>query len=195
MQSSLIVANNFYSNPLVVREKGLDYFRRGEQDIIPISSRTIHKLEQLVGTRITKIHNSDKNYPNNGAFFHQKKSDGFVLKVHHDFGAHQYIALVYLTPDAPADAGTSFWQHKKTSIRTVVTPSDAERLEKNMDELHDMLEQDAPYRHRWKEIDRVGNQFNRIVLFNACYLHSATRVFGKNLETGRLTQYFNFSTL
>jgi hypothetical protein len=50
-------------------------------------------------------------------------------------------------------------------------------------------------RSRWEEVDRVGNFYNRLVLFNAQLAHGASAYFGTNLTDGRLFQnfFFNFA--
>ena len=42
------------------------------------------------------------------------------------------------------------------------------------------------------EIDRVGNVFNRAVMFPGGFYHSATRHFGSGLRDGRIYQSFHF---
>ena len=75
------------------------------------------------------------------------------------------------------------------------TPSDAERLGTSVAKLNEILGKDIGNRNKWHEVDRIGNYFNRIVIFRSGHLHSATRVFGRTRETSRLTQGFSFSTL
>jgi hypothetical protein len=41
-------------------------------------------------------------------------------------------------------------------------------------------------------VDVVGNVYNRLVLFNARMIHSASTYFGNNMENGRLFQLFFF---
>src|SRR5947208_3525951 len=73
--------------------------------------------------------------------------------------------LIYLTPGAPYDAGTSLWQHRKTGLTSRPTGRDAARLGTTVDELARILERDSRTKSRWVEIDRVGNVFNRAVMF------------------------------
>jgi len=105
------------------------------------------------------------------------------------------VGLVYLTPNAPPNTGTSFWKHRKTGIISAPTPSDARRLRISVAELSKILGRDKYERKKWYEINRAGNVYNRLVIFKAGHLHSATAVFGTNNEDSRLTQVFNFSTL
>jgi hypothetical protein len=41
-------------------------------------------------------------------------------------------------------------------------------------------------------VDIVGNVYNRLVLFNAKFIHSASSYFGNSIENGRLFQLFFF---
>jgi hypothetical protein len=47
---------------------------------------------------------------------------------------------------------------------------------------------------KWKEMDRVGNVFNRLILFNSNRFHMSMDYFGDSKENGRLFQVFFFST-
>lgn len=114
------------------------------------------------------------------------------VKVHFDEPPSWVSLLVYLTPGAPYDAGTSFWQHRATGLTAKPTKQDAFRLGLTLTELKDLLERDGWHPNRWIEIDRVGNVFNRALIFRAGSFHSATRHFGNNLKNGRLYQSFHF---
>ena len=47
---------------------------------------------------------------------------------------------------------------------------------------------------RWEQVDKVGNIFNRLILFNAKRFHMSLDYFGNMKENGRLFQVFFFST-
>jgi hypothetical protein len=123
------------------------------------------------------------------------------LNIHYDrLGPGNYkesygwiILIVYLTPDAPFDAGTSMWQHRGTGLTSGPSIKDAERLKISVDELEETLALDAYRQQRWREIDRVGNVYNRALMFPGVTIHSATRHFGSNLSNGRIIQVFYFA--
>lgn len=102
------------------------------------------------------------------------------------------ILIVYMTPGASFNAGTSMWQHRKTGLTCFPTRRDAYRLMIPIGELRGGLDRDAYKRRCWKEIDRVGNMYNRAVMFPGTVLHSATRHFGSNRRNGRIIQVFYF---
>jgi hypothetical protein len=47
---------------------------------------------------------------------------------------------------------------------------------------------------KWELVDRVGNVFNRLILFDAHNYHMSQDYFGDSKENGRLFQVFFFST-
>ena len=47
---------------------------------------------------------------------------------------------------------------------------------------------------KWELVDKVGNIFNRLIIFNAHHFHSSMDYFGTTKEDGRLFQVFFFST-
>ena len=130
----------------------------------------------------------------NGVFFSafSKGKYAETVGVHFDEPPSWMMFLVYLSPDAPYDTGTSFWQHRETGLIAKPTGRDAEVLGTSLEELEAKLGKDSQTPSRWIEIDRVGNVYNRAVMFPGGLLHSATKHFGRNRHNGRLYQAFHF---
>jgi hypothetical protein len=117
MTRQLIVVDDFYSNPEEVRKQALQmsfgstgYFpgRRTAPYMTPGVQAT---LETLVGSRMTRWTNF------HGSF--QYTLENHTSWVHFD-EAH-WSALVYLTPDAPLNSGTRFYQHIETRLTEMPT--------------------------------------------------------------------------
>lgn len=125
------------------------------------------------------------------AFAKGKRAE--TVGVHFDDPPSWMMLLIYLTPNAPYDAGTSLWQHRKTNLIAKPTKIDARKLGISVANLEARLDDDSWKPKCWREIDRIGNQYNRAVLFPGGFLHSATRHFGNNRHNGRLYQSFHFS--
>lgn len=89
-----------------------------------------------------------------------------------------YSTLLYLSPNAPASAGTSIYVHKKLGI-SLETPETAKELS-----------DDSNNHEAWELVDKIGYKFNRLVLFCGRYTHRADGYFGSCKDTGRLTQVF-----
>lgn len=47
---------------------------------------------------------------------------------------------------------------------------------------------------KWELVDRIGNVFNRLVLYPGHYWHMSLDYFGSDLNSGRLFQTFFFNT-
>lgn len=133
----------------------------------------------------------------NGVFF-SAFSDGLHAErvgVHYDDPPSWAMLLIYLTPGASYTAGTSLWQHRKTGLLAKPTKRDAERLGFSVSQLEDLLERDSRQRRQWIEIDRIGNVYNRALMFPGGLFHSATEHFGSSRHNGRLYQAFHFPTI
>lgn len=107
----------------------------------------------------------------------------------------RWAGLVYLNPDAPPSAGTSFYRsiraprvRRSNDLRDLVdsdlvpTVIEAEALVYGGNAILD--------RTKWTEVDRVGNVYNRLVVWDARLIHSISEPFGYDNESGRLVQLF-----
>jgi hypothetical protein len=115
----------------------------------------------------------------NGRF--QTAIAGHPLVYHCDLQA--WAGMLYLTPNAPYSSGTSTWTRKDTDIRHISQP-----------EIHSCFHPESRNFDRtiFEPVDVFGNVYNRLVIFNAGYLHSASEYFGFNDQNGRLWQMFFF---
>ena len=98
--------------------------------------------------------------------------------------SQDYAAIVYLTPDAPPNSGTSFWKSKHTAERFMGRGTDHNATFGNGKYLRDP--------DHWELVDQVGNVFNRLVLFHGKFIHSASEYFGEDIHDSRLFQIFFF---
>ena len=180
------VVDDFYVNPNWVRDFALqqkyEVNRDGEKGYI--GSRTEkqflfdglqEQFEYVLNRRITRW----EGHGMNGRF--QYCIAGEPLVFHCDPQA--YAGMLYLTPDAPYQTGTRTHALKGTDIRHLKHPRIQECFlpgSRNFDGT------------RFETVDMLGNVYNRLVIFNAGYLHSATEYFGFNKENSRLWQMFFF---
>ena len=203
MKSSVQIADRFYTNPDDVRKRALAMKYSEPEDVIGWRTqvwqpRGIKSLiERSFRVQIDYWDDSRSIEGANGVFFtaFSKGEHAESVKVHFD-EPHEWTSLVvYLTPDAPADCGTSLWQHRETGLTAKPSRRDALRLGSTLEELSLLIERDGWTRKAWIEIDRIGNVYNRAVMFRAGLFHSATHHFGHDLSDGRLYQSFHFPTL
>ncbi|VVE88574.1 DUF6445 family protein [Pandoraea bronchicola] len=183
MHDSIIVTDNFYRDPDDVRTFALDqaFTVKGNYP----GARTGPFLHDGVMGAIQNIVKSPITYwpPDtyNGAFQYSVKHD--ITWVHAD---HTTIwsGVVYLTPDAPPQAGTAFFQHNETGFD--LYPDDERQRE--------CCDADATAWERWTMTDRIANRFNRLILFRGRRFHASQGHFGDCKENGRLFQTFFFNT-
>jgi len=193
----LIVVDNFYNNAQNTREYILtqEFSVKGNYPGRRTISYANEHLKSIIqeyvrpfGGNITEFPipdkniNSDKKDIYNGAFQYTTAHDRSWI---HTDSWNNWAGVLYLTPDAPLSAGTAFYRFKNGEY----SEEDVKIL--NTKEETDKSSQDLT---KWELVDRVGNVFNRLILFNSKRFHMSMDYFGNNKENGRLFQVFFFST-
>jgi hypothetical protein len=192
----LIVIDNFYNNPMETRNFVLaqDFSVKGNYPgnrtisyATPDLKNIIQKYVLSFGGRITDFpmpdadkSNADKIY--NGAFQYTTSRDRSWI---HTDSWNNWAGVLFLTPDAPLNSGTAFYKFHDESMNE----EDSKILDSRKEV--DRFSQDFT---KWELIDKVGNVFNRLVLFNSKRFHMSMDYFGDSKENGRLFQVFFFST-
>jgi hypothetical protein len=188
-KSTSWIVDNFYENPDQVREFALkqEYVeggfgrgfigRRTEQQFLFPGLK--ERFEEIMGRKITEW----ESHGMNGRF--QIAWAGEPLVYHCD--SQQWGGMLYLTPDAPYSCGTTLYAHKTTRARTYY------------DEGWDVAWKDIPGDPHldgthFEAVDVLGNVYNRLVIFDASAIHSASQYFGTVKDNARLWQMFFFCT-
>jgi len=96
---------------------------------------------------------------------------------------------LYLTPNAPASAGTGIFRHKNTGLVSWDLKVRTKEETENCEAIHE-----AQDYTKWEVLDNFGNVFNRLVMYRGDNFHQSMDYFGKDLEDGRLFQVFFFNT-
>lgn len=187
-KTSIIVCENFYEDPYAVRDYALSLdfeesdYHRGRRTKEPhIFPGVKEKFEEILGKKIFRW---TETYGMCGRFQYCTAEDAIVY--HGD--VQQWAAVIYLTPDAPHETGTSLLRHKRTGARHCSDPNIWEAWK---DTAPTGLYLDAT---PWDEIDKVGNVFNRLIIWDGHCPHAASKYFGFTKETSRLFQIFFFDT-
>jgi hypothetical protein len=187
--STCWAVDNFYQNPDEVRKFALEQTyveggfgrgfigRRTEQQFLFPGLK--ERFEEIMGRKISKW----EEHGMNGRF--QVAWSGEPLVYHCD--SQKWAGMLYLTPDAPYSCGTTLYAHKQTRARTYYdngwdaawkdVPGDC-----HLDGTH------------FEPVDVLGNVYNRLVIFDASAIHSASQYFGTVMENARLWQMFFFCT-
>ena len=98
-----------------------------------------------------------------------------------------WAGVCYLTPDAPLSSGTGLFKHKMSGLRDYKWRTSDQNPESAF--FHDYYDMT-----KWELVDRIGNLYNRLILYRGDLFHCSLDYFGKDLHTGRLFQTFFFNT-
>jgi hypothetical protein len=187
----LVVVDNFYNEPNMIRDYAIENvkfipsgYHKGQRSIDPfILEGTKEKFEEILGRPIYNW-----NHPNyaNGRFQFCTAQDPIVYHV----DTQNYAAMVYLTPDAPLQTGTTTYRSKITGATRFENGENGEEYEKTFKGLSNSL--NFYDKSTWEEVDTVANVYNRLVMFDAKSLHAASGYFGDAIENARLFHLFFF---
>jgi hypothetical protein len=192
----LIIVDNFYNNAIETRNYILtqEFSVKGNYPGQRTISYATEHLKEIIqkyvepfGGKITKFpcpkqDKSDAATIYNGSFQYTTSRDRSWM---HTDKWNSWAGIVFLTPNAPLSGGTGFYKFKDGAM------CEADGLILNNQTEVDRYSQDLT---KWELVDRVGNVFNRLILFNAHRYHMSMDYFGDSKENGRLFQVFFFST-
>jgi hypothetical protein len=197
----MVVVDNFYKDPNDVRDFALQQEfganlaaykgkRTAERFLWPFLKE---EFERILGRPILDW----LNQPANGCFQITGYDDPLVW--HSD--SQSYAAAVYLTPNAPITAGTSFWRDKVHGCRRPPNhpleydrfANDEARINAQNDVYNDF---NITHPDNWELVDRIGCVYNRLVIWDAQIIHSASSYEGlvsDVADQARLVQLFFFT--
>lgn len=177
----IFVVDNFYADPMAVRNFALNTQFQADNNWYK-GSRSTEKFltpeikeafENIMGIKIREW----ETHGMNGSLQYCTPED--LLVYHYD--SQTWAGMVYLTPNAPYDCGTSLFASKATGARH----QDDDPEDKSfVGGYYDSTKFDL--------VDSIGNVFNRLVLFDARCYHSASKYFGTNIQDSRLFHLFFF---
>jgi len=193
------IIDDFYESPMKIRQYALEqsyFFCHEKPDIKYVfpGMRTADlsdlnsSLYQNVCKKIMSIFHIPEydelrfQLLTNFQIVQEKYQSGII----HVDGDTIFSGILFLTPDAPLNSGTSLYKpnakFNQTAFQNALDLNDSlfkENLPVNF-EHHDMFD----------ETLRVNNLFNRLVIFEGHIPHSANNFFGTTKHNSRLTQVF-----
>jgi hypothetical protein len=196
VKGSLIIVDNFYNNVNEVRSfiltqefavkgnyPGQRTMSYATEDLKNIIQKYVDPFAgKITEFPIPKKDQSDAAAIYNGSFQYTVARDRSWI---HTDKWNNWAGIIFLTPEAPLSAGTAFYRFMDGSR----SQEDTNFL--NNQDIIDRFTQDLT---KWELVDRVGNIFNRLILFDAHNYHMSLDYFGDSKENGRLFQVFFFST-
>lgn len=190
MRTSLLIVDNFYLDPDKVRETALnaEFSVSGNYPGMRTKSFLNQPIKDMIQLLIEphggKITDWGGEYT--GAFQYVTAKDRSWI---HSDATTDWAGVCYLTPNAPVTAGTGIFRHKETGLMSWKYREHTD--EENKKALSNRQTQDYT---KWELVDRIGNLYNRIVLYRGDLYHVSMDYFGENLQDGRLFQTFFFNT-
>jgi len=175
---NVIVIDNFLSNPDGVREVTLKETFSHDISIHTYATEGIKTdLEKYLSAPITKWDHCHNGRYESGTCNHTR-----AMRYHNDT---TWTGILFLTPGAPTSSGVGLYHCKGGIV-------------KNFDDIK-FYNHEAYYSAhkrditKWTQTDRIGNVYNRMVLFKSNRFHLDLEYFGTSLNDGRLVQVFYFS--
>jgi hypothetical protein len=195
----ITIIDNFFETPTLIREFGLSLpFSKSENGVCPgVRTDYIHNINPdfqnyLIRKVLSVFFNLDKEDLDAYVEFNFQQSYGKYEEgwIHQDSSYSQFAGVVYLTPEAPLEAGTSI--HKIVDQCNYDAKQELKYLHYG-DYAVDMKQvRDAREKNNscfTKTLD-IANIFNRALIYNADDWHKENKFFGDNKDNCRLTLLF-----
>ena len=191
MVPAVFVIDDFLRNPEEVRAQALsmEYAVQGRYPgLNSVQKLRIDGLDQVISSLVREPVRAPwtKDF-SHGSCRVALASDKQEARIHID--ESHWSGILYLSRPEDCRGGTEFFRHKRTNTDRV--PMDEDSLKaigySSYKELqHDILDKDAFDRSNWEHTMTVPMRFNRLVLLQPHYWHTAGPGFGDSLENGRL---------
>lgn len=182
----LVVVDNFLDNPDEIRELALQqsYEKMGSAGKRS-TARFHNRIDSNTFGRLLSIDIKGRSWDHhniNGRFQFCTAEDPVVF--HSD--EQSYAGIIFLSPNAPVESGVTLVKSRVTGAR--LPSSDPDVMSATYD--GNLLDPT-----KWETVDKIGNIYNRLVLWNGQLIHSASCYFGTTLENARLFWMFFFDAI
>jgi hypothetical protein len=194
------IIENFYDDPDAIREFALkqEYtYCDGRGDIEYVypggRSKDIFDLDaalqkKICNKMISVFHNSEHDVMQWAISTNfQSVTEEYKEGVIHTDQNTIFAGVLYLSPDAPLNSGTSLYRtgpnFDKKAYKAALADNDKSFRAGN----HVI---DTGHHAMFEEIVRVNNVYNTLILYEGRHFHSANDFYGKTVADSRLTQVF-----
>ena len=207
---SLFVIDDFFEDPDSVRNHALSLkynyhsYHPGVRTDLPkdfkIINEVVDKLSDILNTDIYPTGDSfsfQLNDVNTTSWIHTDISP-MVLKKQQKQNITSWATVIFLSPDAPIECGTSNFSqivnnNELTNLQDCFNYFNNDNNYINNSEFYKIQQK---FHDKTKLIQHTsfGNVYNRCILYESQYYHEATKYFSNNLHNGRLIQLVFFET-
>ncbi len=194
------IVENFYENPDAIRafalaqeytfchdRVNLEYVYPGSRtkDIVDLDKDLQEKICKKL---VSVFHNAEHDFMRwaiSTSF--QSVTAEYGKGVIHTDQNTIFAAVLYLSPDAQLDGGTSLFKKNKKF--------DAQKYEQALSDNDARfrageIQMSTDYHEMFDEIVRVNNVYNTLIIYEGRHYHAANQFFGKTLQDSRLAQVF-----
>ena len=194
------IIENFYENPDAIRKFALAQHYTFCHEVANIDyvypgcrTKDLSNLDKALFDKIcTKLvsvfHNAENDHMRwliTTSF--QSVSAQYDQGVIHTDHNTIFAGVLYLTPNAPFNSGTSLFKPNKSfdddKYQRALVEND-ERFKAGE------IAMRTDYHSMFDEIVRVNNVYNTLIIYEGRHFHAANQFFGKTLEDSRLAQVF-----
>jgi hypothetical protein len=194
----LLVIDDFLADPDVLRRRALElaYDRPGH---FPGRSSTEKIRLPGLTPMISQLVRENLHTPWSPDYAHQScrlalATDDEPGRVHID--TSHWTGVLSLARNEDSSGGTEFFRHRRTGLdHFPLTPEELAAAGYDSYEAldRDILQKDALDRSRWETLLSVPLRYNRLILLQPYYWHTAGPGFGTSAENGRLVYLMFFN--
>ena len=190
MRINSLIVDDFYSNPEEVRDFalsqdfGVNGNYPGHRTVSFLDDNLKNALQELVRPFAGEVTYWGGDY--SGSYQYTTAEDRSWI---HSDSTTGWAGVLYLTPNAPLSSGTGLYKHKETGLYGWDNNLYSEEETTNAPHMNEARDYT-----KWELVDRLGNKFNRLVMYRSDNYHGSMDYFGKDKYDGRLFQVFFFTT-
>jgi len=199
MHQSLIIVDDFFNDPLEVRDRALTYDYPEPEAPLTFpgrnSSRTFLPtgLDQVMSTLAAEaLIGCPRPEVSHGKFRITQQDDPSRYLVHVDPSFLSWVGVIYLSLPEHCRGGTAFYRHKL--LDSDRTPSETVLRDHGFASIAELLRQDGRVPDRWDHVMTVPMRFNRLVFYRPWMWHSAADAFGRSKDDARLVYLVFFES-
>jgi hypothetical protein len=191
------VVDNFFDTPSLVRQYALQqhfYNRPGNYPGLrtsPINELNYEYYYEFVKKLVSIYYdiNSNNIEWDVKTLFQWANNQHKTGWIHQDdINYYDVAGVIYLTPDAPLNCGTSIYKPKIDIINEYTNPTDPFKINQIIDENY--INDQNRYNSQFEKVQSIDNVYNRLVVYDCHQWHAQDGFFGTNVEDSRLIQVF-----
>jgi hypothetical protein len=197
MKYPIQIVDNFYEDPDKIRKYALaQNFIKRDGDYPGIRTERLSDLNkqffEFFANKVASLYFSDKDIKleydifTNFQIIDGKYNMGWIHQ--DDIGYFDVAGVVYLSPGAPINTGTTIYKQTSDILKQISIPMDPYTIE-NLNIVEYEKEQKI-YNSQFEKTLDVGNVYNRLTVYPVKAWHTQSGFFGNTKENSRLTQVF-----